>query len=88
MTPTQFRYLHAIVELTKAQGYPPSLRDIQERVGTKSYGGAYEAINRLVSQGFITKQPRVCRGIVVTAKGDAEYRRLRELWGSGHVLVR
>ena len=45
--------LEAIDELTKEKGFPPSIREISERVGLKSSSTTKGHLDRLRKKGFV-----------------------------------
>lgn len=61
---TNERVLIAITDLIKEKGYPPSVREISERVGLKSSSTTYGHMVRLKMKGLITwdeSRPRTLR---------------------------
>jgi repressor LexA len=56
-TDRQRRILHAINELTAEQGYPPSVREIGERVGLSSSSTIHAHLKALEKRGLISRDP-------------------------------
>lgn len=62
----RFAVLKAIEEITKEKGYPPTVREIGDRVGLKSSSATKGHLDRLKRDGFVTweeRQPRTIRVI-------------------------
>ena len=56
--------------LTK-NGYPPSIREIQNNLGIKSTATVYDYLERLQAKGLITKSPTKNRTIGISKKAEA-----------------
>jgi repressor LexA len=56
-TDRQRRILQAISELTTEQGYPPSVREIGERVGLSSSSTIHAHLKALEKRGLISRDP-------------------------------
>jgi len=61
----QQRILDCINEAVAARGYPPSMREIAEKVGLASASAAQYQIRKLAEAGYITVAKNVARGIEV-----------------------
>lgn len=52
-------------------GYPPSIREIQNNLGIKSTATVYDYLERLKAKGLITKSPTKNRAIGLSKKTDS-----------------
>lgn len=66
MPPTQRQQQirQVIIDMTKERGYPPSMREIAERVGCAP-SSIHAVVERLVAQGTLARTPGVARSITV-----------------------
>ena len=62
---TSIAILNTITEFIEQHGFPPSVREIMERVNSKSTSVVRRHLNKLSEDGFIERTPEVARGIVV-----------------------
>lgn len=60
------RIINAIRAYTEANGYPPSIRDIQRITGLGSYGGLCSVLHRMAGEGKITYEPGKQRTIRIS----------------------
>lgn len=67
LTSTQLRYLTAIRDITRKQGYPPSLSEIAERMGVRSSAVSYN-IKNLTEKGYLEPWNGPSRKTRLTAK--------------------
>jgi repressor LexA len=65
LTKRQQEILDFIHEFISEQGYPPTLRQIGERLGVSSPNGARDHLIALQRKGFIRLHPQTSRGIEV-----------------------
>jgi DNA-binding MarR family transcriptional regulator len=63
-TPKQRAVLAAIVELTAARRYPPSIRGLADHLGV-NVNDVYQKIVRLQRDGLVEWDPGVCRSLRV-----------------------
>jgi repressor LexA len=63
-TAKQRAVMDAIVELTAARGYPPSIRDLANHFGV-NVNDVYQKITRLHRDGLVAWDPGVCRSLRV-----------------------
>lgn len=63
LTRRQRDCLNAIDAHFEEVGRPPSLREIAQRLKTKSLGRVQELVSGLVERGFIARQPYVRYGL-------------------------
>lgn len=68
-TPKQKLLLRAIWELTLERGFPPSFKEIAERVGEASTAGITEGLNRLQKAGWLVRENLMRRSMRLTRKG-------------------
>ena len=61
-TPKQRAVLTAIVELTAARGYPPSIREIADHLGV-NVNDVHQKLVRLQRDGLVEWDPGVCRSL-------------------------
>lgn len=66
-TERQRRILQVIREFTEEQGYPPSVREIGERVGLSSSSTVQSHLKTLERRGFIRRDPTKPRALVSSA---------------------
>jgi len=64
----QRRMLEFIERFTVDSGYPPSIREIGKNVGISSTSVVNYNLNRLVEEGYLTRDKNVSRGIRMTKK--------------------
>lgn len=64
-TPRQVEVLAAITKLTAALGYPPSLHELRAELGLNSTHGVLEHLKALERKGYIKRERRVARSLVV-----------------------
>jgi repressor LexA len=64
----QRRMLEFIERFTVDSGYPPSIREIGKNVGISSTSVVNYNLNRLVEEGYLTRDQNVSRGIRMTKK--------------------
>lgn len=62
---TRAKIIEAVVGYMLAYGYPPSYREIGERVGLKSSSTVQHQLDKLVDMGLITREPGKDRAISV-----------------------
>ena len=68
-TPKQRAVLAAIVELTAARGYPPSIRNLADHFAV-NVNDVYQKILRLQRDGLVEWDPGVCRSLRVREVGE------------------
>jgi repressor LexA len=72
-TERQQRILKAINDFTSERGYPPSVREIGERVGLSSSSTIHAHLKALEKRGLISRdptKPRALRSESLSARGD------------------
>lgn len=70
VTPTQAEYLRAIHELTKSNGYPPSVRQIGIKLGRSSSDTVQKALEVLKAKGLVTWKLGARRTLTITEAGQ------------------
>ena len=65
ITIRQQRILDCINEAVESRGYPPTMREIAEKVGLASASAAQYQVRKLAAAGYITVAKNVARGIEV-----------------------
>ena len=68
LTDTQARVLFFIVDFMSLEGYPPTLREMQDCFGWSSTNAARDHLRALVRKGYVTVAPGLSRGIRVLSK--------------------
>lgn len=63
MTARQASVIDAIETLTKAKGYPPTLRELGIAIGVKSTNGVKDHLLSLQRRGLVTWEPRLSRSL-------------------------
>src|ERR687889_1767271 len=80
LTPRQQRVLTVIRESLASRGYPPSMREIGDRVGLTSSSSVAHQLRTLEEKGYIRRDPNRPRAMTIagveeshdeTASGDA-----------------
>lgn len=66
LTPKEQRFYDYITETIQTQGYPPSMRDIQQALSIKSTSTVHAYIQRLEDKGAIVKSDRKSRSLRVS----------------------
>lgn len=61
----QEEVLAALKDMTKEKGYPPTVRELGERVGLKSTSTVSGYLERLESKGYIKRSPSSPRAIEI-----------------------
>lgn len=64
-TPRQLEVLAAIVWLTDANGFPPTLRELGIAMDIRSTNGVNDHLKALQRKGLIRREPLKSRSIVV-----------------------
>jgi repressor LexA len=67
LTPRQQRVLTVIRESLVARGYPPSMREIGERVGLTSSSSVAHQLRTLEEKGYIKRDPNRPRALTVSS---------------------
>jgi repressor LexA len=70
LTPRQQRVLTVIRESLAARGYPPSMREIGQKVGLTSSSSVAHQLRTLEEKGYIRRDPNRPRALTVAAPGD------------------
>ena len=70
LTPRQQRVLEVIRESIEGRGYPPSMREIGERVGLTSSSSVAHQLRTLEEKGFLKRDPHRPRAMQVFAPGE------------------
>jgi repressor LexA len=73
------RALAFIVESTKQNGYPPSVREIGKHVGISSSSTTYKLLDSMREDELIIVDTKVARSIRVTNSGMALYRKAKSI---------
>jgi len=68
ITDPQAETLRMISELIAQQGFPPTMKELADRLGI-SGASVHDQINQLVRKGYLRREPRKARGIAITEKG-------------------
>lgn len=63
------RVIRFIAEHIKETGWPPSIREIQEKFGFKSTSTVTYYVNRLIEGGYVEREPGIARGLKITEAG-------------------
>ena len=72
LTPRQQRVLTVIKDSIERKGYPPSMREIGERVGLTSSSSVAHQLRMLEEKGYIKRDPHRPRALSVYAPGETE----------------
>jgi repressor LexA len=71
LTPRQQRVLTVIRESLESRGYPPSMREIGERVGLTSSSSVAHQLRTLEARGYIRRDPNRPRALTVAEVAEA-----------------
>lgn len=74
LTPRQQRVLTVIRESLSTRGYPPSMREIGQRVGLTSSSSVAHQLRTLEEKGYIKRDPNRPRALTVSAPGETDER--------------
>ena len=69
ITAPQLRTLQEIRFLTVEHGFPPTIKELSGVLGI-SHASVHEQINQLVRKGYLKREPRKARGIVIVKEPD------------------
>ena len=83
LTPRQQRVLTVIKDSIERRGYPPSMREIGERVGLTSSSSVAHQLRTLEEKGYIKRDPHRPRALSVYAPGEAQTETDVDETGSG-----
>ena len=72
LTPRQQRVLTVIRESLVARGYPPSMREIGEKVGLTSSSSVAHQLRTLEEKGFIKRDPNRPRALTVSLPSEQD----------------
>ena len=72
LTPRQQRVLTVIHESVSSRGYPPSMREIGEKVGLTSSSSVAHQLRTLEEKGFIKRDPNRPRALTVSLPSDQD----------------
>ena len=72
LTPRQQRVLMVIRESLRARGYPPSMREIGEKVGLTSSSSVAHQLRTLEEKGFIKRDPNRPRALTVSGPAESD----------------
>ena len=72
LTPRQQRVLTVIRESLQARGYPPSMREIGEKVGLTSSSSVAHQLRTLEEKGYIRRDPNRPRALTVAAPEEVD----------------
>lgn len=71
LTPCQARVLQAVKSHQDRYGYPPTQLELATELGYKGNTGVRQVLQRLEERGFLSLLEGKCRGIRLTARGEA-----------------
>ena len=69
ITEPQARTLRAICQILDSTGLPPTVKELAEALGI-SHASAHEQITQLVLKGYVRKEAKKARSIVVIKRDD------------------
>ena len=70
LTPRQQRVIEVIRESIESRGYPPSMREIGERVGLTSSSSVAHQLRTLEEKGYLKRDPNRPRAMQVFSPGE------------------
>lgn len=71
LSPRQRAILKMIIDSVEARGYPPTIREIGERVGLTSTSSVHWQLGVLEGAGYLDRAPHSPRAITVRAPEPA-----------------
>jgi repressor LexA len=69
ITEPQARTLRVICELIETSGLPPTVQELADTLGI-SHASAHEQVAQLVRKGYLRKEPRKARSLIVLKQPD------------------
>ena len=69
ITEPQARTLNVICQLLDSTGLPPTVKELADALGI-SHASAHEQITQLVRKGYLRKEEKKARSIVVIKRND------------------
>jgi len=78
LTPRQQRVLTVIRESIEDRGYPPSMREIGERVGLTSSSSVAHQLRTLEEKGYLKRDPHRPRALTMSSPGDLDETLIRD----------
>ena len=69
ITEPQIRTLRAICQILDSTGLPPTVKELAEVLGI-SHASAHEQIAQLVRKGYLRKEERKARSIVIVKRNE------------------
>jgi DNA-binding MarR family transcriptional regulator len=69
ITEPQARTLRAICQILDSTGLPPTVKELAEALGI-SHASAHEQIAQLVRKGYLRKEERKARSIVIVKRNE------------------
>src|SRR3712207_7353057 len=88
LTPRQQRVLTVIRESLVARGYPPSMREIGEKVGLTSSSSVAHQLRTLEEKGYIKRDPNRPRALSVAMPEDRSEEHTSELQSRQYLVCR
>lgn len=79
LTDSQSSILGVIGDFIQKKHYPPTITEIQSRMGISNPGTVHKALTALQRKGYITKEKNIARGIRLTDLGAETCARDRQL---------
>ncbi len=70
LTPPQSAILSTIGEFIQSRHYPPTIAELQEKLGIANPGTIHKGLSSLEKKGYIRKVKNVARGIRLTPLGS------------------
>ncbi|QSQ14080.1 hypothetical protein JY572_38160 [Myxococcus landrumensis] len=69
----QLEVLGWIITLTATKGFPPSIRELGDKLGIKSTNGVNDHLKALASRGLLERTKATSRGLVATVAGKSAW---------------
>lgn len=76
LTPKEQKIYDFIAETIRSEGYPPTVRDIQQALSIKSTSTVHSYLERLEEKGYITRSSGKSRSVRVSADEGNDQRRV------------
>lgn len=69
ITEPQIRTLKEIRQLIDQRGFPPSIRELADKLGIAP-SSAHDQVNQLVRKGYLRRESGMARGIVIVREPE------------------
>jgi len=71
ITEPQLKTLNEIRLFLNERGFPPTIKELADVLGI-SHSSAHDQVSQLVRKGYIKREPKKARGLVITNKAQEQ----------------